>query len=106
MERMERQFAAAHLSLEAVRKRAKFRAALNASDAPDAVKTLIGAVVDPIGFVVDQMQRAVKRVCPHCLANGISASLRSTTTARGEVQRCWQCGGEYRDGKRVWPEAS
>ena len=42
-------------------------------------------------------------LCLHCQANGIWASLQSITTARGEVERCWQCGGEYRDGVLVHP---
>jgi hypothetical protein len=41
--------------------------------------------------------------CPHCAGNGIRALLRTINTARGAVQRCWQCGGEYRDGVRIWP---
>lgn len=41
--------------------------------------------------------------CPHCAANGIKATLQAVTTARGSVMRCWQCGGEYRGGERVWP---
>lgn len=45
-------------------------------------------------------------LCPHCVGNGIRASLQPTVTERGEVQRCWQCGGEYRDGVCVWPEDS
>jgi len=45
----------------------------------------------------------VNRPCPHCAANGIKATLERVTTARGEVDRCWQCGGEYRDGVLVWP---
>jgi hypothetical protein len=35
------------------RERAQFRRELNASDMPDAVKTLVGALVDPVGFVHD-----------------------------------------------------
>lgn len=42
-------------------------------------------------------------LCLHCQANGIWASLQSATTARGEVERCWQCGGEYHDGVLVHP---
>lgn len=42
--------------------------------------------------------------CPWCAANGIRATLEAVTTDRGEVQRCWQCGGEYKNGNLVWPE--
>jgi len=64
-----------------------------------------------VGLTQEDVDRAVEmlgveRVCSYCLENGIRASLRPTTTARGEVQRCWQCGGEYQNGKRVWPEPS
>jgi len=36
---------------------ARFRRELNASDAPDAVKTVLGLLVDPVGFAVDRMQQ-------------------------------------------------
>jgi len=45
----------------------------------------------------------LRRQCLHCAANGVRASLQTVTTARGEVRRCWQCGGEYQDDVRVWP---
>lgn len=93
----------AHEFFVEARERAAARKTINESDAPDAVKKVFGFLIDPVGFVAAEV---FKRVCPHCLENGISASLQPTTTARGEVQRCWQCGGEYLDGKRVWPEAS
>jgi hypothetical protein len=44
------------------------------------------------------------RSCPHCAANGIVATLELTTTARGQVERCWQCGGEYAGDDLVWPK--
>lgn len=90
-----------HAFLTEATERARFRRKLNESDVSDAVKTVLGALVDPVGFVVDKMRELV---CPHCLGNNISASLQKTVTARGEVRRCWQCGGEYVDGVRVWPE--
>lgn len=89
--------------LQEMHESVRFRRELNASDAPDAVKTVLGALVDPVGFCVDKMREII---CPHCLGNGISATVQTTVTARGDVRRCWQCGGEYRDGVRVWPEAT
>lgn len=41
--------------------RSRFRTELNESDVPDAVKTLVGAFVDPAGFVVDMIEREAKR---------------------------------------------
>lgn len=42
--------------------------------------------------------------CPHCEKNGIKATLQTVVTKRGDVWRCWQCGGEYNDeGDLVWP---
>ena len=37
--------------------RARFRRDLNASDAPDAMKTVLGLLADPVGFAVDRMQQ-------------------------------------------------
>lgn len=42
--------------------------------------------------------------CPHCAENDIKATLESVNTARGRVDRCWQCGGEYQKDVRVWPK--
>lgn len=86
------------------RERAEARKTINESDAPDVLKKVLGFLIDPIGFAVDKMREYT--FCPHCLKNDISATLEATITARGEVRRCWQCGGEYRYGVRVWPEAS
>lgn len=62
---------------------------------------------EEIARLVVEIPNAVEKdVCAHCLSNNIRASLQTVTTARGEVQRCWQCGGEYRDGVRVWPETT
>ena len=47
---LDRRFEAA---VSAYRERARFRAELNASDAPDAVKTVLGVLVDPVGFALD-----------------------------------------------------
>lgn len=41
--------------------RARFRAELNASDIPEGVKTLVGALVDPIGFVHDMARKQATR---------------------------------------------
>ena len=35
------------------------------------------------------------RSCPWCLTKGYHASLELTLTGRGDVLRCWNCGGEY-----------
>jgi hypothetical protein len=86
------------------RERATARKTINESDAPDALKKVFSFLIDPAGFVFDELRKYT--FCPRCYANSIVATLRATVTARGEVQRCWQCGGEYRDGKLVWPEAS
>ena len=37
----------------------------------------------------------MKRPCPHCEKNGIWVTLEPVVTPRGNVERCWQCGGEY-----------
>lgn len=39
--------------LAEMRERVRFRRELNKSDAPDAVKTVLGLLVDPVGFTVD-----------------------------------------------------
>lgn len=44
-----------------------------------------------------------KKRCPHCCKNGIRATLEPAITARGRVERCWQCGGEYVKGELVYP---
>ena len=36
--------------------RARFRRQLNESDMPEAVKTVLGALVDPVGFVHERMR--------------------------------------------------
>ncbi len=92
---------AARAHLTEATERARFRRQLNESDAPEALKKVLSFLADPIGSLVEEMG---KRICQHCLGNGISASLQATVTERGNVMRCWQCGGEYRDGVRVWPE--
>lgn len=100
----DNRFDVARAHLAETTERAQFRRELNASDAPEALKTVLGMLADPIGYVVETMQKAIREVCPHCLGNNISAHLQATVTERGEVRRCWQCGGEYRYGMRVWPE--
>jgi hypothetical protein len=42
--------------------RARFRKELNASDAPEPVKTLVGALVDPTGFVHDMIRKHFKEI--------------------------------------------
>jgi hypothetical protein len=44
--------------------------------------------------------------CPHCIERGVIRHLAPVTTDRGEILRCWECGGEYQDGVRVWPLAN
>lgn len=95
---------AAHSFFAEARERSEARKEISNSDAPDALKTVLGFLIDPIGFAVEKLREYT--LCPHCYANGLTAHLQTTVTKRGEVQRCWQCGGEYRDGKLVWPEAS
>lgn len=87
-----------------LKERARFRADLNASDLPAGTKTVLGLLADPLWFVTDVAIKEFERQqCPHCASNGIRATLERVVTARGDVDRCWQCGGEYRDGKLVWP---
>ena len=50
------------------------------------------------------MKKRTKRRCPHCADNGIRATLEPAISARGRVDRCWQCGGEYIGEKRVHPK--
>lgn len=49
---------------------------------------------------------AAKSPCPHCTLHGLRTTLQRVATARGEVDRCWQCGGEYSEGILVWPRPS
>jgi hypothetical protein len=42
------------LSIE-MRERSRFRRELNASDAPDPVKTVLGLLIDPVGYAVDMI---------------------------------------------------
>ena len=46
--------------LEELRDRRRFRVALNASDMPEPVKKMLGAVIDPIGFAVDTMAQYMR----------------------------------------------
>lgn len=46
----------------------------------------------------------MKRRCPHCEKNGIRATLEPVGTSRGNVDRCWQCGGEYVGDDLVYPK--
>ena len=48
---------AAREHLAEATERARFRRQLNESDAPEALKTVLGALVDPVGFVHEHMER-------------------------------------------------
>jgi hypothetical protein len=58
LERFEANLDAAVERLNEARERARFRRELDASDMPDAIKTVLGALVDPAGFVLDHVIRA------------------------------------------------
>lgn len=42
--------------------RARFRKELNAIDMPDAVKTVVGMLVDPIGFAVEELRKHADKI--------------------------------------------
>jgi hypothetical protein len=60
-ERFEAQLKTAHERLAQAREGARLRAEIEKTDAPQPVKDIIGAFVDPIGFAHDVLKRQMKR---------------------------------------------
>ncbi len=56
----EKTLTSAHEFFDEMRERAAARAAINASDAPDALKTVFGFMVDPVGFTVDAFAKIAR----------------------------------------------
>ena len=55
--RRDNRFDVARAHLAEATERARFRRQLNESDAPEALKTVLGALIDPVGFVAEHMER-------------------------------------------------
>ncbi len=55
VERLEKHIDEVRTLFADLRERARFRKELNESDIPDTVKLIVGAAVDPVGFVTDMI---------------------------------------------------